>query len=369
MSSYVVRNKYVVLPVIIFVMVLVFLILVCLYSNTKTIQMGDEMLIGLPNFYLFMLIVLPCISIGIVHLSEKNANLRFLPGRSSNLQEQDTRIVRLRRVLLWVGCLASLLVTIDDASDKQHTLPPYMFSFNSELDKAEVFQLYFVLQEWDKPTDKKSTMTDSTAVDKQEVYFKKLQSLGYKGAGVTGFTSFKSWLRDSSFLYKYESFINLIGTVFICLFFIQLLLLIIAKKSIYLGTRSLIIWLILLCTLWFPAKIMSFTYFNLNDTDIPGIFALGFLLFLYGIIAGLYVKTNSQNTEKYLTLIFSFAALILTLISIYKPQYLKEALIVVEDLGWIYGGILIVSLGFLIAFITIHRLEASQKEINGIKQL
>jgi hypothetical protein len=124
-------------------------------------------------------------------------------------------------------------------------------------------------------------------------------------------------------------------------------------------------WLLILSTTWFPLKILSCRYFDLDKASIPvpGIFIFGFLLFIIGVIAFYLVSTKKKDSTRYLSLVFAGLSLLLAFISLLPGQGVLNIMSqIFEQLGWVYGGILIVALGLVIVFNTINILESSMNE-------
>ena len=108
---------------------------------------GYMYLIGIPNYYFFYLSIFPFVTAGIMYIATQNKNVRFFGKLNEELaQEQTDKILFYRKLLLVIAFALSLAITINDASDKGHTLPPYSISLASDKIYMEATHKFFELK-------------------------------------------------------------------------------------------------------------------------------------------------------------------------------------------------------------------------------
>lgn len=352
------------LPAIfLFLLAVVYCTVVYWSGNTESISVGNRFLTGIPNFYLFYLIILPFISAGITHLATRNANIRFFGDVGDALElEQKLKVIRFRKILFVLASVFSLLITIEDAKNKDHPIPPYSLSFNSAQDYEQAVVVYSRLKGWFDYNEQQTLAGDS----KQKLYLQKIKDLGFKNNRTTGFDSFSTWYSQSSCIYKLESFLSFIATFLICLFFAQLFLLMIVKSTALSETKYLVLWLIILCTFWFPTKIFSVWYYSFGAFSLPIIFWFGFLIFGIALALALFIKVDSSDISKYASAVAAVISFIATYISFSEPSWIMAALNLALRFGWIYGSILLMVLAFSLFLVTDHLIESYEKEKSNI---
>lgn len=332
--------------IIIFVLALIYCYLVYVSNNYDGAQYGYYFLLGIPNYYIFYLTIFPFVTAGVAYIATCNSNIRFFGSLNEKLDIKSRhKVTRLRKIFFLIAIVFSLGVAVKDASDKGRVLPPYSMNLISDQAYVESINKYISIKKEIKKENKKENR------DYANEYFQYVKDLGFEGKSISGFSSIDSWLKHSSNIYKLETFLSWIAALVISLFVSQIFLLVYIIGNVPIETKNLILWILILCTLWIPTKIFSVHYYAFIY-DPPGIIWLAIFLAIIGILLSLFIRVGKNDVIKYagyLGALFTSAA---TLISIFKPEYFNAAISVVEKLGFVFGGILLFVLTFSIFLVT-----------------
>jgi len=352
-----------------FIIAFIYCIMVYLAGETGDANAGYKYLVGIPNYYLFYLAIFPYVTAGITFIATHNINIRFFGKLNNEIsEEKKSKITFYRKLLLFITIVFSLAVSINDASDKGRTLPPYSLSLASEQIYLEATNKYFELKSLESERRKKSPNIDNSAnnTDLEAEYFSFIKQKGYKGNSSTGFQSFSSWYHNSSIIYKVESFLSWIAAFVISIFFAQFFLIIIIKEYVLAETKNLVLWLLILCSLWIPCKIFSAYYYTLKPYNPPAIVWFAIILLAISIVLAIFIKIDKNDMSKYATIIVSVFSFLITSISIFRPEYFELALEIIQQLGWMYGGIILFLMAFSIHLVTDHLIDTYEQSKNTI---
>ena len=379
--------------VVLFILASIYCVMVYLAGEVNGINAGYKNLIGIPNFYLFYTGIFPFVTAGIIYIATQNTNIRFFGEINREMNKNSlNKILFHRKLLLFLAIVFSLLITINDASEKGRVLPPYSLSFSTDEEQARATVKYFELRAAENQRRKeiknkrikynqciknspgkdcnkykeqpRNDNSDEGTVEKdyEKEYFEFVTNLGYKGESSTGFKSFMSWYDNSSFIYKLEAFLNLIAAFVMSVFVAQFFLMVIAKDHIRSETRNLVLWILILCSLWIPCKIFSVYYYSLKPYTPPMIVWFSITLLLICILLAVFIKVEKNDMSKYATTIMAVISFFATTISIFNPEYFELALNVLRELSWIYGGTLMFVIVFSIYLVTDHMIYVYEKD-------
>ena len=322
---------------------------------------GFKYLIGIPNYYFFYLTIFPFITAGIIYMATRNTNIRFFGELSSDLDiERKNKILLFRKILLAIAVVFSLVVTMNDASDKGRSLPPYALALASEQAYTKSTKEYFRQKEISS-AQRKSAQENANLQYIQDNYFKALKESGFNGDSVTGFNSFSSWYYDSSRIYKMESLLSWIAAFVISIFIAQFFLTLMVKEHVVSETKNLMLWLLILCSFWIPCKIFSVYYYSLAEYQPPAIVWFAIFLLAISVVLALFIKAENNDMIKYATVAGAAFSLLATTISILKPEYFELAARIMEQLGWTYSTILLFIMAFSIYLVTDHLILSYEK--------
>lgn len=341
---------------------------------------GYKYLIGIPNYYFFYICIFPFVTTGIMYIATQNINIRFFGPINEALSKVQADKIRFhRKLLLIVAIIFSLAVTINDASEKGRTLPPYSLSLASDQIYVEAMHKYFELKALENKRreklyannnfnyllsnnqDNADSALPGDIQNLERDFLEFIKQKGYQGKSSTGFQSFSSWYHNSSFIYKFESFLSWAAAFVISVFFAQFFLIIMIKNHILSETKNLALWLLILCSFWIPCKIFSVYYYSLKPYQPPAIVWFAIFLLAISIVLALFMKVEKNDITKYATVlvaVFSFAA---TSVSIFRPYYFELAIDIMQQLGWMYGGILLLIMAFSIYLVTEHLIDTYEK--------
>jgi hypothetical protein len=321
------------------------------------LSLGARYLAAIPNYYLFYLVVLPFVATGVLHLGLENRNIRFVGDISGELDDETRRKVeRFRRILPAVCLLFSALIIVQDAAEKNHALPPYAFRFQEPEQAGRVERYYACAKGWIacELSEQERTV---------EAYLIVLKRNGYVGSSATGFRSFDAWWSGSSWLYRFESFLSFLAALVVSALFAEVFLLVMTKNYVRPATRNLMIWMAVLVTLWFPAKMYAAWSVRLGPFSPPGIAVFGLALLVLGVLLVLFVKTERDQLGKYASAVTAVFSLGLASVSYLKPELIHRGVLMMEKLGLVYTGIVAALLFFALYLVTDYFIRGYDEEV------
>ena len=327
-------------------------------------------LIGIPTYYFFYPVVLPFIAAGVLCLGFRNTHIRFFGELSSALKpEHRNKVYRLRKVLLALALLLGALVTILDAGDKNYALPPFSFALASVAAEREAAQAYGCAKNWIEGTECRSTAPGNSGTDERQSgaagYLAKLKAGGFDGSRYTGFDSLASWYSQSSWLYKFESLLSLLGAVILGAFFAQVCLLVIVKDYARPATKNLMIWMIVLASLWFPVKLFSAWYFGIGEPPKPAVFWFSLLLLVVVAALVIFIRTDRNELYKYAGLVGVIVSAAISSVAYFSPRTMGTSAEILRSMSWGYGAILLVVVGVALFFMTDYLITSYEQEEHG----
>jgi len=336
-------------------------------------------LIGIPTYYFFYPVVLPFIAAGVLCLGLRNTHIRFFGELSSTLKaEQRDKVYQLRKVLLGVALLLSALVTVLDAADKNYALPPFAFALTSAQAEQEAARAYGCAKNWIEGADCSSTASAGVDPSKDRrgsaerpvseggaAYLARLKAGGFDGNRYTGFDSLASWYSESSWLYKFESFLSLLGAAILGAFFAQVCLLVIVKDYARPATKNLMVWMIVLASLWFPVKLFSAWYFGMGEPPRPAVFWFSLLLLVVVAALVIFIRTERNELYKYAGLVGVIVSAAISSLAYFSPKTLGTSAEVLRNIGWGYGAILLVVTAIALYFMTDYLISSYEQEEHG----
>ena len=369
------RLLYYVPALILSFLAIVYCVAVFVAGRYEQDSLGAFYLIGTPTYYFFYPVVLPFIAAGVLCLGFRNTHIRFFGGLSDTLKpEHRNKVYQLRKVLLGVALLLSVLVTILDAGDKSYALPPFAFAFSSVEAERGAAHAYGCAKNWIEGTECASTAgnaPESTALPNDErqrngngaaAYFAKLKAGGIDGHRYTGFDSLASWYSQSSWLYKFESFLSLLGAMILGAFFAQVCLLVIVKDYARSATKNLMIWMIVLASLWFPVKLFSAWYFGMGEPPRPAVFWFGLLLLVVVAALVIFIRTEKNELYKYAGLVGIIVSAAISSLTYFSPKTLGTSAEILRSMSWGYGVILLLVVGIALYFMTDYLISSYEQE-------
>jgi hypothetical protein len=352
------RHWYFLLSFALSLLAALFCVLVYQSGQFRDFQIGAEYLRGIPNYYFFVAIVLPFVGAGVMYLALENRNVRFWGDLNPNLDEATlARVLRFRKILPLVAMLFSILVIIQDAADKTTALPPY--SINLGPDNIEQVARHFACQ--------KQWLTDGcsplAASDNQRAeYLKVLQENGFKGEKVSGFDSFDHWFEQSSIRYKMESFLSLLAALIVSLLLAEIYLLMMVKNYMESATKSLVIWMVVLSSLWFPTKVISSRQSDLGVNATPTILFFGGALMVVGILLIVFLKMERNDLYKFASIAIGIFSGLISAVTYMKPEITNQVIGILSSAGWIYNAIICLILLFSFYLVTDHFISDYERE-------
>lgn len=355
-----VRHWYFVLSFALSLLAAIFCILVYQSGQYPDFQIGAKYLSGIPNYYFFVAIVLPFVAAGVMYLALENRNVRLWGDLNANLDAATrARALRFRKILPLIALLFSILVIIQDAADKTLALPPY--SIGLEPDNIEQVARYFACQ--------KQWLTDGcgplAASDNQHAeYLLVLKQNGFKGKKVSGFDSFGHWFEQSSMRYKMESFLSLLAALVVSLLLVEVYLLMMVKNYVKPATKSLVIWMVVLTSLWFPTKVISSRQSDLGTYATPTILFFGGALMVVAILLIVFLKMERNDLYKFASIAIGIFSGLISAVTYMKPEITDRVIGVLSSAGWIYNTIICLILMFSFYLVTDHFISDYELEVS-----
>lgn len=331
------------------------------------IRIGANFVSGVPNYYFFYTIVLPFVAVGVAYLALENRYIRIFGQLSDDLDDKArARVNRYRKILPAFAVIFSLLVIVQDATEKTTALPPYSISLEQNIADLQVkrpVEKFFACQkEWIEPETCETIHSPETQLDE---YLKVLNQYGFNGESATGFDSFLHWSQKSSSLYKFESLLSLLAALVISLLFVEVFLFMMVKNYVKPATKSLVIWIVVLASLWFPTKMYSSWHSNLGPYTTPAILWFGVALLVIGVLLVIFLKTERNDLYKFANIITAIFSALIAGVSIIKPELIQKVIKIIGDAGWIYGTIFSMILMFSLYLVTDHFLSNYEMEAAG----
>lgn len=305
-------------------------------DQLPALAFGAQYLSGVPNYYLFYVVILPFVSTGVIYIAFENQHIRFFQPASEELSERLRNKVQFSKKLLFGICVVFSILTIyQDATHKDHTLPPYAFQFTDQQQEHRVARLYACAKQW---------LTDycddeTTQPLPPERYLEELRNNGIDLITDKGFSSLSQWWSHASWLYLFESFLSLLGAFIVSVFFPPVLLLIIVKNHTKQATRNLIIWLLVLVSVWFPTKIYSAWNFNLGDFEAPAIVFVGLAILAIAVLLVFFIRTERNDLAKYVSIITAVFSFALGCVAYVQPEFIHQVVEILIRFGLIYAFI------------------------------
>lgn len=322
---------------------------VYLSGQNHALALGNYYLSIVPNYYLFYLIFLPFINLGMLYLAFNNRYIRFFGNLSEELDENSAKRLRFLQRLLPLICIAfSIVIVIQDGANRGHALPPFNYKYQSTEQKIEVARYYSCEMNWSKECTSKME-------DNGKNYLKILQKNGVAVETRTGFSSISEWWKYSSWIYKYDTVLSFIASAIISIFLAQIFFLISIKNLIKLVTRNLVMWMLILASFWFPTKIYTSWSSNFYALNIPAIFLFGFLVLLLGIVLLFFLTTKEDLFIKVLTGLATLVSLSASVAGYFKTDLLNKVVVFFRALGFTYT-VMIFILIFIGVWIITERL-------------
>jgi hypothetical protein len=248
----------------------------------------------------------------------------------------------------------SILITARDAVDKNHLLLPCAYSLSSEQAYTEVAETYACLKGW--------IVCEQPSGEGTEVYLAVLKRHGFTGERATGFDTPAHWYAQSSWLYKFESFLSFLAALIISFFVVEVFLLLAVKNYVLPATKQLVVWLLLIASFWLPTKIYSSWYLGMGDFTPPSIFWFALLLLILGVLLILFIKTERNEIYKYASVVAAIGSTGIAGLSWFKPEWIQMLFEIVMRLGWIYGMLLLCLFCFALFLVTDHFIGNYEEE-------
>lgn len=356
------RYRYYVLSFTLPVLAVCYCVLVFLSGQYEENQLGSFFLIGIPNYYFFYAVILPFISVGAMYLAFENKYIRFVGELSNDLDDKHRNKIRyLRKILLGSALLFSVLIVIQDAVEKDYTLPPHAFRFKTEQGEQQVAALYACVKGWG--TCQRSILS----ADHASSYLEILQAHGFKGQRASGFDSVLHWYSQSSRTYKLESFLSFLGALIASVFIAEVFLLMMVKNYVKPATKDLIIWLVILASFWFPTKMYAAWHFNIGEFSTPGIFWFGIGVLGLAILLVFFLKAERNDLYKYASVIAAIASASIAGLSYFRPEIIQNWIEVMQNIGWTYVGMFFVLVAFSLYLVTDHFISNYEQETSQEK--
>lgn len=338
---------------------LIYCVLVYLAGQHMELEIGSHYLVSIPNYYFFYTVILPFVATGVIYLACENRFIRFFGGVSEELSDDHRKKVRRYQKILPFFCLLfSMLVIVQDAAEKNFTLPPYAFNFASETQAQAVAEFYACAKGW-KECDPQPTEQGP------EQYLSVLQANGLSTESVTGFATLSQWWTGATWLYRFESLLSFLGALIVSFFIAEIFLLMIVKNYTKPATRNLIIWMLILTSFWFPTKIYSAWNFTLGLFKAPVIFLFGLLVLALGVLLVFFIKSERNELAKYGALIAALFSFALGSVSYLKPEFIHEGVELMREFGLIYVSIFAALVLFSLYLVTDYFINSYEEEILG----
>ncbi|MDJ0807414.1 MAG: hypothetical protein QNJ78_11325 [Gammaproteobacteria bacterium] len=338
---------------------MLYCLLVYLAGDHGEFQLGEYYLSGIPNYYLFYVAILPFVSIGVLYLALKHRYIRLLGEPTAQLEEKPRKqLLKLRKLMIYMALSFSVLVTINDAADKDHSLPPYAFALMTEQASAELAQGYACLKGWGT--------CQSALADDPDVYLAMLREYGFSGTHTQGFDSFTHWFAESSWLYKFESLLNFLAALIISFFVSQIFLLLIVKNHVFPATKHLVIWLLIITSFWLPTKIYASWYSHIGDFSTPPIFWFAVLMLILGALLVFFIKTERNQIYKYASVVAGLSSAVMAGLSWFKPEIFHQLFEIAIGLGWVYGLIFLSIFCLALYLVTDHFIGNYEQELEQV---
>ena len=333
----------------------IFCVLVYLSGEFEIHRLGMHYLTGLPNYYFFYIAILPFVSAAVLYLALNHRYIRLFGELSRELDEKHRiRQLKLRKLLVWMALIFSILITARDAADKNHLLLPCAYAFASEQAYAEVAETYACLKGW--------IACQPQTGDGADIYLAVLKSHGFTGERATGFETLTQWYLESSWLYKFESLLSFLAALIISLFAAEVFLLLAVKNYVLPATKQLIVWLLLIASFWLPTKIYSSWYLGMGQFSPPSVFWFALLLLILGVLLVLFIKTERNEIYKYASVLAAIGSTGIAGLSWFKPEWIQLLFEIVMQLGWIYGLLLLCLFCLALFLVTDHFIGNYEEE-------
>ena len=322
----------------------------------ENLQLGAKFLSGIPNYYFFYVVILPFITAGVVYLAFENKYIRFFGDLSQDLgDEYRAKVLRFRVILLIVAIIFSVLVTIQDAAEKSTALPPYSIDLGAQQNQSAA-RFFACQKEWIECADR---LPEDRHL---EAYLSELRGNGYSGNSASGFDSMSHWHQQSSGLYKLESFLSWIAALVVSLMFVEVFLFMIVKNYVKPATKSLVIWMVVLASLWFPTKMYSSWHSNLGTYAPPAILWFGIALLAVAILLVVFLKTERNDLYKFANVVTAIFSALIAWVSVIEPELIQQIIGIVSDAGLIYTAILSLIVMFSLYLVTDHFISNYEDE-------
>ena len=368
------NRLYYISSVVILVLAATYCTIIYFTDNIRGTDSAYELLLGIPNYYFFYFTIFPFVTAGVVYFATSNVNIRFFGPLNPDLDAgRKNKVLKFRIILLVAAVIFSIAIAAKDAMDKGHTLPPYSFNMSTKADMQHAIQTYLdyrgqvAILEKDYEAKIQGSeaneilLNNELSLKREKIgsdYLQGLKSLGFKGESISGFTSFSSWYRNSSFIYKFEDFLSWIAALIMSVFVSQLFLIIIVKDYIRQETKNLMLWMLMLCSLWIPTKIFSAYYYSLAPYSPPAVVWFAIIILAIGIVLALFIKAEKNDMTKYATAVVAVFSTASTVVSVLAPEYLEIAIKVISGLGWILGGIILFVMALSIYLVTDNLIQS-----------
>lgn len=355
------RVLYYLLSLALCALAVVYCFLVYRAGQLDGLDLGSFYLIGIPNYYFFYTVILPFFVAGVFYLGLENRYIRLFGDLSEELDEnQRNKVLRWRKVLPIIALLFSALVIVQDAREKNHTLPPYEFHFASRDQARTATERYACAKKWRK-YDNADVQRCATS------YLSLLQRAGLAGKTASGFPSFALWWTAASRLSRFESLLSLLATLSVSFFVAELLLLIIVKNYVKPATGNLIMWMLILISVWFPTKNYSVWSSNLGSgaAEKASIFLFGLALLGLGVLIVIFIRTARNNLEKYGSIVAAVFSAGLAALGFFQPKVVDGVLETIRQSGFIYVSIAVAILGMALFLVTDYFIDSYEQEIGG----
>ena len=203
------------------------------------------------------------------------------------------------------------------------------------------------------------------SADAKTCYLAILRQQGFEGQRVSGFESVSHWWQQSSALYKFESLLSFLAALLISLLFVQLFLLLMVKDQVRSSTKSIVIWMAVLGSFWFPTKLYSSWRFDLGPYEIPGTLWFGIIVLVIAILLIVFLKTERDNLYKYAEIVVAVFSVLITAVGIAEPELIQQAVSILGSIGPIYIGIVSFIFIFSLYLVTDHFLSNYEQDSAG----
>ena len=352
-------KNYYLYAILTFLLGFLYCIAVYRSGTANGFNIGTDLLIGIPNYYFFYVVVLPFVCLGVVYIAIKNKNIRlFGPIEDAGNTEISVRLLSLRRILPPIAILFAILVTFQDAIKKDHILPPNAYSIS---DQHYVNSVYACLKGWKLDQSREFCDTNLSAEDAAIFYQQVLSAHGYSGS----LTEFDNWLADTSLLYKYENFLSFLGALIIALFIMQVIFLIVVKDVAVDGTKDIVLWLGLQTSFWFPTKYFSIHHYDFHDQVQSGVLVFAVILLLLAGMTILFIKTKKNDLSKYGVAVGAVISGALSYVGYYQKDSIYQVLDVFRG-SFVYPLIVGFVLVVILYLVTEYFIKNYEKQV-GIR--